>query len=129
MKVLVATRETQGFDGGDYSHTVEGELVVANVAECDAAGCGCDRGFPGLASHRATTTALVVDLDISPADLREAIRGSLDDQGWLQWLDEHQSDELVDEHVSTVEYICRHYAVGTVLRRRGTRIWCEPLAA
>ena len=51
MKVLVATKESQGELPGDYSWTVEGELVTAVVCECSSPKkCGCGRGFPGLAS-------------------------------------------------------------------------------
>ena len=62
MLVLVATNETQGQSSDDYSYTVAGELVTAVVTECESKDCGCGRGFPGLASAFATTTAQVVDL-------------------------------------------------------------------
>jgi hypothetical protein len=62
MLVLVATRETQGNDDGDYCWTVEGELVTPVTFECCVPeSCGCGRGFPGLVSATATTTAMVVD--------------------------------------------------------------------
>ena len=59
MKVLVATRATQDAQRGDFSFTVDGELVTAAGFECANPRCGCDRGFGGLASHRSTTTAEV----------------------------------------------------------------------
>jgi hypothetical protein len=70
MRMLTATRERQGERDGDFCHAVEGELVLIGfVCATDAAdpdgGCGCGRAFSGMSSMRATTTALVRDLDIS----------------------------------------------------------------
>ena len=72
MLVLIATNELQGTSPDDYSFTVEGELVTPLAAEC-ASGeqCGCDRGFPGLASGFATTTAMVAERPgVTKDDLR-----------------------------------------------------------
>ena len=76
MLVLIATGELQGTQPDDYSFTVEGELVTPVAAEC-ASGerCGCDRGFPGLASGFATTTAMVAERPgVTEDDLRDAVR-------------------------------------------------------
>src|SRR4029078_5543731 len=78
MKVLVATRRSQGDRKGDFSFCVPGELVyLASICDCDLLfpkhGCGCSRGFAGLSSLRATTTAEVVDLDFTVADYVEAV--------------------------------------------------------
>jgi|SRR6476661_1935988 len=63
MKLLVATARTQGARINDYNWCIEGELVrIGEVCARDRAepdgGCGCGRGFGGLNSHRATTSAL-----------------------------------------------------------------------
>jgi hypothetical protein len=86
--VLTATTELQGRVTGDYSHTVAGELVTALTAQCDdGERCGCNRGFPGLASHLATTTAVVTDLPhITERELREAVYDYLDRSGWVDLL-------------------------------------------
>jgi hypothetical protein len=78
MRLLTATRVGQGERDGDFFHAVEGELVVlGEVCATDRndplGGCGCGRAFSGLSSQRATTTALVRDLDLSPEDLEFAI--------------------------------------------------------
>ena len=84
MRVLVATSELQGQTPGDYAHTVTGELVTATVTQCDCPDCGCDRGFAGLASHRATTTAMVVEHPhVTTSDLRDVIFDYLVAGGWL----------------------------------------------
>ena len=78
MKLLTATREGQGERDGDFFHAVEGEVVIlgevcATDQDDPLGGCGCGRAFSGLLSRRATTTALVRDLDLSCEDLEFAI--------------------------------------------------------
>jgi hypothetical protein len=80
MKLLTATREREGEQDGDFCFAIEGELVLPGfVCATDEAdpegGCGCGRAFSGMSSMRATTTALVRDLDVSVDDLRLAVEG------------------------------------------------------
>lgn len=80
MKLLTATREHQGERDGDFCHAIEGELVLPGfVCATDEAdpdgGCGCGRAFSGMSSMRATTTAVVRDLDVSIDDVRLAVEG------------------------------------------------------
>ncbi len=125
MKVLIATNCSQGAVPGDYSFACEGELVSPVVVECCSPDtCGCGRGFPGLASSRATTTAMVAELShLEQAQLREAVRESLDRDGWLRYLDYSECDDLVDDHIDAIETVCNGFSVGTVLGRDGTLIW------
>jgi hypothetical protein len=80
MKLLTATRERQGEQDGDFCFAIEGELVLmgfvcaTDVADPDG-GCGCGRAFSGMSSMRATTTAVVRDLDVSLDDLRLSLTG------------------------------------------------------
>ena len=101
MLVLIATNELQGAAPGDYSFTVEGELVTPLAAEC-ASGerCGCNRGFPGLASGFATTTAMVVDRPgVTEDDLRDAVFDWLDRCGWIDLFE----DTAVERAASTID--------------------------
>jgi hypothetical protein len=80
MKLLTATRERQGEQDGDFCFAIEGELVLLGfVCATDEAdpdgGCGCGRAFSGMSSMRATTTAVVRDLDVSLDDVRLAVEG------------------------------------------------------
>ncbi|WP_116452045.1 DUF7715 family protein [Blastococcus litoris] len=80
MKLLTATHDTQGAREGDFCFAIEGELVLLGYVcpedEADPdGGCGCGRAFSGMSSMRATTTALVRDLDVSPDDVRMAVEG------------------------------------------------------
>jgi hypothetical protein len=154
MLVLIATNEQQGTGPGDYSFTVEGELVTPIATEC-ASGerCGCNRGFPGLASGFATTTAMVVDRPgVSEADLRDAVFDWLDRGGWIELLEsaaiersllggdlgEPELDDvddtiesIIDEHVEAIREVCSAYPEGSVLIRRGPLVMTrsQPFAA
>jgi hypothetical protein len=80
MKLLTATRERQGEQDGDFCHAIEGELVLLGfVCATDEAdpdgGCGCGRAFSGMSWMRATTTAVVRDLEVSLDDVRLAVEG------------------------------------------------------
>ena len=144
MLVLIATNELQGSDPDDYSFTVEGELVTPLAAEC-ASGerCGCTRGFPGLASGFATTTAVVVDRPgVTEDDLRDAVFDWMDRGGWIELFEtaareradandgvadplddvDDLIESLIDEHVDCIHEICRTYPEGTVVTRRGTLV-------
>lgn len=95
IKVLSATAATQGARLDDYNWCVEGELIWfpptcsgPAKAEC----CGCERGFGGLSSRRATTTAMVREIDLTRDDYVEALRSRLDDQGYCS----HNAQEMAE---------------------------------
>ena len=143
MLVLVATNESQGAAPDDYACTVEGELVTPIATECsNGDDCGCNRGFPGLASGLATTTAMVVDRPgVTEQDLRDAVYDWLDRGGWIDLLEDTATDRsatgdgidgidqvddvddiveaIVDEHVEMIAEVCAAYPPGTVVMRRG----------
>jgi hypothetical protein len=145
MLVLIATNELQGTAEGDYAWTVEGELVTPVATECTSGErCGCNRGFPGLASGYATTTAMVVDRPgVTEADLHDAVYDWLDRGGWIDLLEEtavdrsiasgHDGcldvgeydtidamvDSVIDEHLDMIREVCSSFPEGTVIVRRG----------
>ncbi len=137
MLVLVATNESQGHAPDDYSYTVEGELVTTVVTKCANPDCGCDRGFPGLASQFATTTAQVADLPhLTESDLRDALVDYLDRGGWFDLLRDEPDvemivDDMVDEHVEAIAAVCARCPVGTIVERSGTLVFTRfiPFAA
>lgn len=117
MKVLVATAQTQGARANDYHWATEGELVrVGEVCRRDRAdpdgGCGCGRGFAGLNSHRATTTARVAEVPLTRPEYVEAIRSSLQAQGW-----DPCACCSTDEADDLAEYVAG-WPVGTIVERR-----------
>lgn len=156
MKLLVATHITQGNGLGDYCWAVDGELVTPLGLVCSNSQCGCERGFPGLASSSATTTAMVVDLaHIGRAELETAVHDSLLRGGWLTGgvgsgdlddifdddeldeLDELDDDDgdLTDEefiaaHVDAIIKAAGSFPIGSILcRSRDTVFARQSLAA
>jgi hypothetical protein len=115
MKVLVATAMTQGIRTNDYHWCTEGELVwIGVVCSSDQrdpdGGCGCGRGFGGLSSHRATTTARVAELPLTRVEYIGAISSSLHAQGWPPSIAAEIGDGLAA--------VAAGWPVGAVIERR-----------
>ena len=120
MRVLVATDETQGDRNDDYSWATPGELVMfglicASDLRGTGSGCGCGRGFAGLHSERATTTAEVAEWPGSLDDLVLAFRDSLDRGGWLQYGTAEDAHEMVLVSVMEVLLVAARHPAGTVI--------------
>jgi hypothetical protein len=118
MKLLTATTRGQGERGNDYCWTVEGELVgihepCARDSRDADGGCGCGRGFFGMSSHRATTTALVRDLPLTRADLTHALAGYYESAGYGTFT----PAELAEEVGNLLE-LAASWPEGAVLERR-----------
>jgi hypothetical protein len=115
MKILVATALTQGLESNDYHYCVEGELVwiqepCARDGNDPDGPCGCGRGFAGAASHRATTTATVVESELCRDELILAFETSLVDGGWpIEW-----AENVADENLT----IARRFPVRSVIGRQ-----------
>lgn len=116
MKILVATGLTQGISPDDYHYCIDGELVwMQDPCDRDAndpdGPCGCGRGFAGAASHRATTTAMVVESPMTRDDVLLAFRTSLSDGGWpVEW-----DDAVTEQNLE----IAVKLPVGTIIGRKG----------
>ena len=124
MKVLVATKLTQGHSDDDSCRTVEGELVLSSdLLECDCDRCGCNRGFPGLASGCSTTTAAVLEWPtMTRAKLASAIRDSLERQGVLLLLSEDEIDVGLNDEIELLDRITSAFPVGAIVQRHGTQV-------
>lgn len=124
MKLLTATRERQGEQVGDFCFAIEGELVLLGVVcatdEADPdGGCGCGRAFTGMSSMRATTTALVRDLDVSLDDVRLAVEGYFVSAGTgPDVIGGPEFAELVDASMEDVVRYARFRPAGAVVGRR-----------
>jgi hypothetical protein len=128
MKLLTATRERQGDEDGDFCFAIEGELVLLGlVCATDArdpdGGCGCGRAFSGMSSMRATTTALVRDLDVSIDDVTLAVEGYYVSSGLgPDVIGGAQYADLVAETVVAMEEIAETLPIGAVVGRRLDRL-------
>ena len=127
MNLLTATAEGQGDRPNDFFFTVEGELVLlgfvcaADEADPDG-GCGCGRAFSGMSSRRATTTAVVRDLDLDEDDLRLAVESYFTATGMGPDVLGDDFGTLVDETVEESLLVGRSCEPGTVVRRRLNRL-------
>lgn len=82
MKVFVAAEPLEG--EGEFSYTIPGELVHLAPLVCDCPDCGCDRAMAGFASHKATTSFVVRDLDLTPTTYTELLMETLEAGGWVE---------------------------------------------
>jgi hypothetical protein len=128
MLVLEATDRTQGHRLTDYHSCRNGELVYLVWQESSNPSCGCTRGFVGLASRKATTTACLSERpDLTVERLAEHTARSLFAGGWLTEID--PSDELVGCVVTEIIEMANNYArfgVGTVIEREGDFLQIRP---
>ena len=121
MKVLTATRRTQGDRAGDFYWAVDGELVRLPEVICDQdqrdpdgdGACGCGRAFAGMSSSRATTTVEVADRAMTRDDYVLALASSMAHDSWLQ--QEDQERDLVQELADGLLSIADEFPVGAVL--------------
>ncbi len=123
MKILVATRETQGRRPNDFCWAEEGEIVTFG-SECPDetvdGPCGCRRALRGVRTRKATTTLLVVDRpDVGAGDLARMVAESLVAGGWYASLEPARA--AATEDALRLAEVAFAHAEGTVLERRDDR--------
>ncbi len=77
MKILVATKQTQGQRASDFSFTQEGEIVMLDDdhdGEAVDGDCGCQRSMVGMNSGKSTTTFQVIEADFTRGDFINMIQ-------------------------------------------------------
>jgi len=116
MKVLVATKETQGKRKNDFSYTDSGE-PVRFAFECDGESvdgrCGCRRSMCGMNSLKATTTVQVKNEKLSLKEYKSKIQKSLQKGGW------NLTEKIIADEAKELLRIANHFPEGTVLEKRG----------
>lgn len=122
IKALISTGETQGDQPGDYTWVPEGELVARYGMVCDSeqpdgTGCGCGRGFAGFDTHRATTTAKVVEVDMTEIEWRASLFATLVDTGWADAMEPDDVAGLLDEIVELDVHGIAELPVGAIVGR------------
>jgi hypothetical protein len=80
---------------------------------------GIARSWIGLSSHRATTTARVSDLPLSPADVRLALLGYLESSGFAGLLQPWELERVLDDESALLLRRGARYPAGTIVERRG----------
>jgi len=120
MKVLVATKRTQGWRSDDFIQALDGELVRLPTDSCDRPANGDHRAVHGLGSRAHTTTYAVVDrpqLDVD--EYRWIMREDLVVAESLDTLPAEEREEWLDEFIGFHVDAAEHHSVDDVLELRG----------
>jgi hypothetical protein len=113
MKLLVATATGHSpRTDPDNDLPLPGELLLP-AEQCDKPHCFCRREFVSASTHERTTHARVVELDITPEQVRAI---AVDYVVYL--FDDADTDE-VDAYVHDLIEPAKDWPVGTVLERWG----------
>ncbi|MBK5334077.1 MAG: hypothetical protein JJD93_19025 [Ilumatobacteraceae bacterium] len=127
LKLFVSTTTTQGSVAGDFCYVPAGELVgrysmVCDCERADGSGCGCGRAFGGFETHRGTTTAIVVERDMTELDWRVELYKTLSDTGWADAMPADDLAEFVDALVAHDLNAAAELPAGLIV---GRRAWNE----
>ncbi|WP_159601511.1 DUF7715 family protein [Agromyces humi] len=115
MKILVATRATQGAKDNDFYWTNDGELVFLGFT-CDRdlrnpeMGCGCGRSFSGVETGRATTTATVIESEMTREQFESTVEAKFVLDGW--------DAEFAGDAVDQILWVADRLPVGAIVERR-----------
>lgn len=115
MRLLTVTARTQGRRADDYCDGVEGELVwIPNpcgpaLLQPDTPACNCHRIFGGVSSGGASTTALVIESDLSHREILGVMRGGAEVNEWPTTCAGHLAHEMLT--------VAERWPTGTVLER------------
>jgi hypothetical protein len=125
MKILVATKKTQGQRKSDFCHTIEGEMVIhASVCNKDRnvknpdGGCGCNRSLVGVITHKATTTVEVADWSISKNQFIRDYIATLQDAGFYEAVKDKQQIGYIKIVAHDLLNNADRFEVGDVLEYR-----------
>jgi hypothetical protein len=123
MKVLVSTRETQGFRKSDFCFVPEGELVGFGM-ECDGekvdGGCGCRRSMVGLLCMKATTTIAVCESELTEEYLFKKIMEHLEKSGWAALMKE-ETEKNAKADLRSLVRLSEIFPSGSIIEKRGTQ--------
>lgn len=112
MKLLVADKSLQETEDDFFWCTVGEIVVISPICEKGLKNiCGCERSFTGLESRKATTTAVVKDVDMSQEEFWELVKKSEENAGFsydqeviddvnsmLKTLDDFEPGDMVESN-------------------------------
>lgn len=118
MKLLVATKETQGARANDFHDANENEIVVFSF-ECDGetvdGSCGCRRAMTGVDSSRGSTTFKVVESDWTLKELENVFIQRYKKIG----LETDEAEEIAEETSLELAEVSNQFSLGQIIERRG----------
>lgn len=109
MKMLTSFGDT--IDADDFNFVPAGEIVYEGIVVCcNSRTCGCDRSFAGTITHKATTIAVVTDVDMDSHDLFDLAARCGRESGW--------GGDLILASLRAVQKDIEDMPVGTILRHQ-----------
>lgn len=118
MKLLVATKETQGARANDFHGANENEIVVFSF-ECDGetvdGSCGCRRAMTGVNSSGGTTTFKVVESDWTSEKLKNVFFQRYKKIG----MEIEEAEEMSEESSLDLIEVANQFSIGQIIERRG----------
>ncbi|MET8997167.1 hypothetical protein [Amycolatopsis sp. NPDC004169] len=122
LKYFVSTDRTQGERDND-SNSVPGVELVDLASTChdnpDSAICGCARSFVGFDTRQATTTAEIVESDMTPTEYVDRFYAML---LALRFQDTPKLRTDATNDAMEMLRIAAQWPVGTVVERRSDEI-------
>ena len=114
MKIIVATKETQGQRKDDFHFADEGEIVT--VSDCDNlhGTCGCERSMVGVRSTGGTTTMMIVQADMTREQYIEQLRTANGDYAGVDL-----SDAVFAVQADALLELAAEFTAGAVIERNG----------
>lgn len=109
FRMLVAAPADRATGPGDFSHTDDGELLYEPQAVCcSSVMCGCSRSMAGADSSKATTVALVAEVEMPRAGLIDVADRIAERSGW-------DADNVLFG-LLRIQAVASSHPVGTLLR-------------
>jgi len=123
MKLLVATKKTQGHRENDFCFCDEEELVMFGW-ECDGEAidepCGCRRAMAGFKTKKKTTTMKVKEIDLTREQFRAMWVSSMCEGGWLDGTSmTEEENRWADREVKELISLGKAFKPGMVIEKRG----------
>jgi hypothetical protein len=120
MKILVATAEGQGERADDFFETEEGEIVVPAMT-CDRLheGCMCSRVMVGVRTGKETTTAIVVESDMTRAAYTRALADGVPGRTLSELGLGAQAEHLIGPQAGDLLRLAAELPAGVVIERDG----------
>jgi hypothetical protein len=122
LKYFVSTHRTQGERDNDSNTLPDTEIVdLASLSHEDPDNpyCGCARSFVGITSRQTTTTAEIIESDMTPAEFVDRFHAGLVAMGFT---DTAQLRTDATNDAVGLLLLAAQWPVGTVVERRGDEI-------
>jgi len=125
MKILVATRDTQGYREDDFSFVPDGEIVMPHYI-CDRdqhaapgdPGCGCARSLTGITCLKSTTTFKVAEVNMEMVGLYNVFFNALTVGGYVNARSKNEMLRRATLWADEIFRVAQRFPVGAVLELR-----------